>query len=106
MKVLVLGADGFIGRHIAFYLRAQGVEVLAHARAPDRLARMGFATLRADLTDPATHDPAFWRPHLGAGCHIINAAGLLTGPTRAFEGVHVTAPAAAYAGLDGGRGGC
>ena len=59
MKVLVLGADGFIGRHIAFYLRDQGVEVLAHARAPDRLARMGFATLRADLTDPATHDPAF-----------------------------------------------
>lgn len=104
MKVLVLGADGFIGRHIAFYLRAQGVEVLAHARAPDRLARMGFATLRADLTDPATHDPAFWRPHLGAGRHIINAAGLLTGPARAFEAVHVTAPAAAYAGLEGGRG--
>ena len=104
MKVLVLGADGFIGRHIAFYLRAQGVDVIAHARAPDRLARMGFATLRADLTDPATHDPAFWRPHLRAGCHIINAAGLLTGPAQAFEAVHVTAPAAAYAGLDGGRG--
>lgn len=103
MKVLVLGADGFIGRHIAFYLRAQGVAVLAHARAPDRLARMGFATLRADLTDPATHDPAFWRPHLAGEVHIINAAGLLTGRDPAFSAVHVAAPAAAYAALDGGR---
>ncbi len=97
MKVLLLGADGFIGRHIAFHLRAEGVQVLAQARNPARLARMGFATLRADLTDPATHTPAFWAPHLGDGTHIINAAGLLTGTARAFEAVHVRAPAAVYA---------
>lgn len=29
MKVLLLGADGFTGRHIAFHLRDQGVDVLA-----------------------------------------------------------------------------
>ncbi|WP_345790967.1 NAD-dependent epimerase/dehydratase family protein [Gymnodinialimonas phycosphaerae] len=28
-EVLVLGADGFIGRHIAFHLRAEGWDVLA-----------------------------------------------------------------------------
>ena len=97
MKVLLLGADGFIGRHIAFYLREKGVQVIAQARNPSKLARMGFATLHADFTNRATHAPAFWQPHLDANTHIINAAGLLTGSAKAFEAVHVTAPAAAYA---------
>jgi len=43
--VLILGADGFIGRHLAFGLRAAGWRVLASARRPSRLARMGFDTL-------------------------------------------------------------
>jgi uncharacterized protein YbjT (DUF2867 family) len=103
VKVLVLGADGFIGRHIAFYLRAQGVGVLAHARNPARLAAMGFETLRADLCDPACHRPAFWAERLVGVSHVINAAGLLTGRQAAFEAVHVKAPAAAYAALPPGR---
>lgn len=102
MKVLLLGADGFIGRHVAFHLRARGVEVLAQARRPERLARMGFATLRADLTDPATHDPAFWRPHL-EGAHLIDCAGLLTGSEAAFRAVHLSAPKAALQALEAGR---
>ena len=63
MKVLLLGADGFIGRHIALYLRDQGIADTAQARNPARLAAMGFQTLKADLTSPATHSPAFWSPH-------------------------------------------
>ena len=101
MKVLVLGADGFIGRHIVFHLRDQGHEVLAQARRPDRLARMGFDTFRADLTNPATHDPAFWRTPL-AGRHLINAAGLLTGTEAAFRAVHHDAPKAALAAMEPG----
>ncbi|WP_284326987.1 SDR family oxidoreductase [Cypionkella aquatica] len=97
MKVLLLGADGFIGRHIAFHLRAQGVHVIAQARNPARLKRMGFATLQADLSARATHSPAFWQPHLDPQTHIINAAGLLTGSADTFKAVHVTAPSAAYA---------
>ncbi|MCY1127039.1 SDR family oxidoreductase [Frigidibacter sp. RF13] len=103
MKVLLLGADGFIGRHIAFAFRAAGHEVVASARRPDRLAAVGFATVAADLTDPVTHDPAFWRPHLRGEVHMINAAGLLTGSAHAFEAVHVRAPAAALAAMDGGQ---
>ena len=97
MKVLVLGADGFIGRHIAFHLRAKGCEVIAHARNPSRLAAMGFATLAADLTDPACHEVAFWRDRLPPDCAVVNAAGLLTGSSVEFKAVHVLAPAAAYA---------
>ncbi len=101
MKVLVLGADGFIGRHIAFHLRDQGVEVLAHARHPARLAAMGFATLQADLTHPATHTADFWSPHL-KDTHLVNAAGLLTGSDAAFAAVHDLAPKAAVAALPAG----
>ena len=94
--VLLLGADGFIGRHIAFALRREGWHVIASARRTARLDQMGFATLRADLTDPATHDPAFWRPHLAGVDHVINAAGLLNGSEAAFTAVHQLAPQALY----------
>lgn len=103
MKVLVLGADGFIGRHIAFYLRDQGCAVIAHARNPSRLAAMGFDTLAADLTDPACHDTAFWAARLPDKAHIVNAAGLLTASPSAFQAVHVLAPAAAYAAVPRGQ---
>jgi len=100
--VLILGADGFIGRHIAFTLRSEGWEVLASARRPDRLERMGFRVLKADLGDPATHDPAFWAPHLDGINHVINGAGLLTGSEAAFEAVHQNAPEALYRAMPSG----
>jgi uncharacterized protein YbjT (DUF2867 family) len=100
-RVLILGADGFIGRHLAFHLRATGWQVAVQARQPQRLAAMGFTTLTADLSDPATHDPAFWTPHLPEGCALVNAAGLLTGTAEAFAAVHRDAPRAALAALRG-----
>jgi uncharacterized protein YbjT (DUF2867 family) len=100
-QVLILGADGFIGRHLAFGLRAEGWSVTAQARAPARLTAMGFQTVRADLTDPATHSPAFWTPHLPAGTDLINAAGLLTGTEAAFRAVHYDAPRAILQVLSG-----
>ncbi len=104
MKILVLGADGFIGRHICFTLRAEGHAVIACARRTGALERMGFATLRADLADPASHAPGFWRPHLADDACLVNAAGLLTGPEPAFRAVHVDAPRAAYAARAPGAG--
>lgn len=101
MKVLVLGADGFIGRHVAFALRRAGHEVTASARRPGRLARMGFPVLAADLTDPATHAPDFWAPHLGPGVAVVNLAGLLTGTEAAFRAVHVRALTAVLAAATG-----
>lgn len=101
MRVLVAGADGFIGRHIAFHLRASGIEVLAQARRPGRLARMGFATLAADLTELAAQDVDFWRPQLAGVTHLVWCAGLLTGTEAAFAAVHGTAPRAVLAALPG-----
>jgi len=73
--------------------------VIAQTRTA-RLAAMGFATVQADLTDPATHDPAFWRPHLAGD--LIYAAGLLTGSAAAFAAVHQHAPAVLLAALPPG----
>lgn len=95
-RVFVLGADGFIGRHIAFGLRARGFEVVASARRTTRLARMGFETFQCDLSRPEAQDPAFWRAPL-AGCQaVINAAGVLTASDAVFNSVHVSAPKALY----------
>ena len=95
-SVLILGADGFIGRHLGFGLRQAGWHVVASARRTDRLAQMGFATLRVDLTNPTCHDPGFWAPHLVGIDYVINAAGVLTGPEAQLHAVHIAAPEALY----------
>lgn len=99
-SVLILGADGFIGRHMAFAARAAGWRVIAHARRTKALTAMGFETVQADLSTPETHAAAFWAPHLAHGAHLINCAGVLNASQTQFEAVHVQAPAAAYAALD------
>ena len=98
-RVLILGADGFIGRHIAFALRGAGLQVIAHARNPSKLAAMGFETLKADLNDPATHQPRFWQTPLADDTWLVNAAGLLSGSQAQFQAVHIAAPTAAYAAM-------
>jgi uncharacterized protein YbjT (DUF2867 family) len=104
-RVLILGADGFIGRHLAFGLRAQGWEVLASARRVTRLRRMGFEVLKADLAHRKAETPGFWRPHLRGVTHVVNAAGVLSAPAHIAEAVHVTAPEALYQVLPKGAGG-
>ncbi|WP_071673622.1 DoxX-like family protein [Nioella nitratireducens] len=101
-RVLLLGADGFIGRYLAFGLRDAGVEVLASARRVTRLAQMGFDTLCADLEDPATHAPSFWSNALADCDFVVNAAGLLQGPDARFHAVHLAAPAAIYSAMPDG----
>ncbi len=103
--VLILGADGFIGRHLAFGLRAQGWRVLASARRTERLSQMGFEVLRADLAGPEAAEAEGWRARLTDVTHIVNAAGVLSAPVAVSEAVHVHAPEAIYGALpEGARG--
>lgn len=95
-KILLLGAGGFIGQHLACSLRAAGHEVLASARQTHRLRQMGFQTLQADLLDPACHVPDFWQSALVDCTHVVNCAGLLTASEADFYAVHVQAPQAVY----------
>ena len=91
-KVLILGADGFIGRHIAFGLRSTGWQVLASAQDPKALSRMGFETLQANLSNPITHTPDWWRPHVANVTHVVIAAGVLNASDHVYAAVHLKAP--------------
>ncbi|MDR1076594.1 MAG: NAD(P)-dependent oxidoreductase [Xanthomonadaceae bacterium] len=53
MRILVTGASGFIGRHVAQCLATAGYEVVAQGRDADRLAPMAAVaeTVKADLAE-------------------------------------------------------
>ena len=52
-RVLVTGATGFLGGHVAERLRGAGAEVIAHGRSDrlDGFAASGLDTARADISD-------------------------------------------------------
>lgn len=93
MRVLVLGALGFIGRHIVAALLAQGHQVLAAVRAT-RIGELppGVDALPADLARDV--DPAVWLPRLAGVDAVVNAAGLLKGSSATLDAVHRQAPLA------------
>src|SRR5690554_4121256 len=92
VHVFVLGANGFIGRHIVAGLLAAGHTVTGAARQPESLARMfpRIATMRLDLAAL----PADIAERLRGVDVIVNAAGLLDG--RQLAAVHVDGPTALY----------
>lgn len=74
MRILLVGAGGFIGRHLHAALRAAGHQVLASARRPDPAAPGDWC--RLDLAELASDSQAFAWPE---GIElVINAAGLLS----------------------------
>ncbi|HPE61257.1 MAG TPA: complex I NDUFA9 subunit family protein [Thiolinea sp.] len=84
MKILLTGADGFIGRHLNTALTAQGHEVIPCSR------RNGHDFAR--MTRPED-----WVPLLEGVEAAINAVGIIaeTG-TQRFEAVHHQAPCALF----------
>jgi dihydroflavonol-4-reductase len=118
--VLLTGAAGFLGQHLARELMASGAQVRALSRRPESdavLAALGAQPVRGDVTDPASLGPALagvqavfhaaadtntWRPHNAAqtrtnvgGAHNLLAAAAAAGVT-AF--VH-TSSVSAYSHL-------
>lgn len=92
MRILLLGASGFIGRHILAELLNGGHEVIAVVRnITDLKAAFPEATFVARDLARAT-ESADWE-NLAAGIDIIvNAAGILQGPE--MQAVHVDMPRA------------
>jgi uncharacterized protein YbjT (DUF2867 family) len=100
--VLILGADGFIGRHLAYHLRHAGWHVIASARHTDPLTQMGFETLEADLTDPMTHDPVFWEAQIHTITHLVNATAATANKETTAGAIHQHAPSALYQAMPQG----
>ncbi|MER5884996.1 NAD(P)-dependent oxidoreductase [Streptomyces sp. NPDC001941] len=86
MRILVLGATGFLGRHTAERLRAlQGVRLLVGGRS-------AAADIPLDLTaEPAALADAL---HAAAPDVVVNCAGLVAGSVVRMADVNTRGPAA------------
>lgn len=97
MRILITGAGGFLGRHLAHRLAADGHHIVAAVRDP---ARGTLRDLPPDrLACDFTHDtrPADWAPRLAGIDLVINAAGLIAEHgTQTFHAVHTAAPRALF----------
>lgn len=96
MRVLLLGAAGFIGRELAAALAARGHRVTAAVHR--RRAAAGFGaeqTLTVDLNTATEVED--WLPLLADSDAVVNCAGVLQG-TRAqsIEAIHHRAPVALF----------
>jgi len=83
MKVLLTGASGFLGGHIAEMLVEAGHEVRAFVRRTSRtglLEKLGVGIARGDLLDRASLDEAMRGVEA-----VIHAAATMTGPAQEFE---------------------
>ena len=84
MKVLVLGASGFIGAHVARALEAAGHEVARGTRAQFDFSR--------------DQDQARWRPRLAGFDAVVNAVGLIReSGAQTFDAVHIRGPLSLFA---------
>jgi len=85
VKVLVTGGTGFIGPKVVHALRAQGREVRALVRHPERatqLAAWGAELVSGDVTDPASLRAAV------DGCtHVVHLVAILKGSPGDFQRV-------------------
>lgn len=85
MTILVTGATGFVGQRIVHALRAQGREVRALVRRPERathLRALGVELAAGDITDPASLQAAV------AGCtHVVHLVAILQGSAADFQRV-------------------
>ncbi|MBU6268047.1 MAG: NAD(P)H-binding protein [Sphingomonadales bacterium] len=95
MRILLLGAGGFIGRHVLAELIAQGHAVVAVVRDANGFASAfpDVPVIACDLAGAITVDG--WRDPVRGIDAIVNAAGVLRGPD--MEAVHVTMPRALHA---------
>jgi uncharacterized protein YbjT (DUF2867 family) len=93
LRVLLLGATGFIGRHVHAALQTRGVQVIG-ARRPRGGQGDSAGTWKPMLLH-TMREPAAWQPHLQDIDLVINCVGILRQRWgESYEDVHHRMPAA------------
>ena len=97
MRVLVTGANGFIGRHITAALLDAGHDVVAAVRDVDGIRRVFPETsaVAVDMNRDLSADD--WAPRLEDVDGVVNCAGVLQGSRRqSIEAIHYRGPKAMF----------
>lgn len=89
MKILICGASGFIGRHLARTLQDAGHQVWHGGRAPEGAFAVPM-DFNLDL------DSTIWRARVRGMDVVINAVGILSGSADDFARMHTRAPLALF----------
>ncbi len=97
MRVLVTGANGFIGRHITAALLDAGHGVVAAVRDVDGIRRIfpEITAVAVDMNRDLSADD--WAPRIEDVAAVVNCAGVLQGSRRqSIEAIHTRAPKALF----------
>jgi uncharacterized protein YbjT (DUF2867 family) len=94
LRVLVAGAEGFVGRHIVVALEAARHEVIAGVRQP---SAGHLNSITCDFSRDL--DPDVWSARLAGIDVVINAIGILReSKSNSFACIHVAGPRALFQG--------
>ncbi|WP_432719953.1 NAD(P)H-binding protein [Jeongeupia wiesaeckerbachi] len=90
LRILLLGADGFLGRQLKAALLAAGHEVVDAVHRPQHAGQIAVDFMR-------DHTAAVWLPRLAGIDVVINSVGLFRESAHAsFDAIHIHAPTALY----------
>ncbi|ABM32524.1 NAD-dependent epimerase/dehydratase family protein [Paracidovorax citrulli] len=93
MQILITGATGFIGRHVAARLRSEGHTV--HEGISPRHGRRDAGQVPMDFARDT--DPGAWLPRLAGIDAVVNAVGVLRdSPGRPIDALHRDTPIALF----------
>lgn len=94
--ILLTGASGFIGRHLADALARDGHEVVCAVREPSRMDDRRFRYVAVDFTRDV--DAQAWLPRLSGIDVVVNAVGILREHrAQTFDAIHSRTPRALFA---------
>jgi len=97
MRILIVGANGFIGSRVVARLIEDGHVIVAAVRDPSRFERRfpGTTAIHCDLNEDV--EPAVWVPRLRGVEAVVNCAGALqSGRRQNLEAIHHRAPVALF----------